>query len=552
MAEPDAQRGPRVVRIPVARPLLSALAVMSFGAALLVGGGAERPSAVATRPTVPPALAEQPSQGPPPDWDVTPRDLVVGDRTSSVLAVDQVISDPLRVSSLAAALQPVVTQQLSARPDGATSVPEVLWSAYRSAVDSAPSSCRLPVELLAAIGQVESGSLAGRGLDRRHRAVPAVLGPVLDGRGFAAISDTDDGRFDGDTTWDRAVGPMQFIPSTWQRWGRDGNSDGTRDPQNVEDAAFSAAAYLCADSRDLSSAAGLRSAILSYNHSEAYLADVLALMRTVTPGGSIPRSVFTVPSAPRPVVGPVVRPAVGPPSRPPVRAVARPRSDSTSTRPTTSSTSPRPATGTATTSATTPPTTTTTGPSATSSTSTTASPTSTTPPPTSTTSTTATTSTTSSSTSTGTATSSSTTGTSTTSSTSTPPAPTSSTSCPTPSSSATTTTAGSTPDPATTTSPTSPAATTTSPTSPATTTSPGAGTTSGEPSPDPCTSSATEDPTSESHGVAWFGSSTWPTQGTISNLTVLVLMLASVSFTFTRVPSWASPVAFARTAGSST
>ena len=149
-----------------------------------------------------------------------------------------------------------------------TQVPEVLLSAYRAAVGQVPASCHLPVSLLAAIGQVESGSLAGRPLDARHRT--SILGPVLNGHHVAAVPDTDQGRYDGNRTWDRAVGPMQFIPSTWRTFGVDGDHDGVADPQDVEDAASTAAVYLCYGGRDLSQPASLASAILSYNHSEAY------------------------------------------------------------------------------------------------------------------------------------------------------------------------------------------------------------------------------------------------------------------------------------------
>src|SRR5665647_3417182 len=161
-------------------------------------------------------------------------------------------------------------------PSTLWSVPDVLLAAYRQAVAGAPPACHLPVSLLAAIGQVESGSLAGRSLDATHRAVPPVLGPLLDGVGTAAISDTDGGRLDGNSHWDRAVGPMQFIPGTWAAFGVDGDGDGRVDPQNVYDAAASAAGYLCAGGRDLALPSGLRSAILAYNHSTAYLATVLA------------------------------------------------------------------------------------------------------------------------------------------------------------------------------------------------------------------------------------------------------------------------------------
>ncbi|MGO4429425.1 lytic transglycosylase domain-containing protein, partial [Streptomyces sp. MCAF7] len=78
------------------------------------------------------------------------------------------------------------------------------------------------------------------------------------------------------TTHDRAVGPMQFIPSTWATWGRDGNGDGAKNPNNIYDAALAAGAYLCAGGRDLSVKADLDRAILGYNHSQEYLATVLS------------------------------------------------------------------------------------------------------------------------------------------------------------------------------------------------------------------------------------------------------------------------------------
>ncbi len=64
---------------------------------------------------------------------------------------------------------------------------------------------------------------------------------------------------------------MQFLPSTWARWGADGNGDGRADPNNVFDAALAAGHYLCAGGRDLGRAADLDRAVLSYNNSRAYL-----------------------------------------------------------------------------------------------------------------------------------------------------------------------------------------------------------------------------------------------------------------------------------------
>ena len=180
-------------------------------------------------------------------------------------------------------------------------IPATVLAAYRKAettVGRSDPGCRLPWQLLAAIGKVESGHAAGGRVDKKGTTVSPILGPVLNGAGFANIADTDGGAYDGDATYDRAVGPMQFIPSTWARWGRDGNGDGRRDPNNVYDAALAAGAYLCAGTRDLSIPSDMNRAILSYNHSETYLRTVLSWLEfyrkgihPVTDGtGPIPRS----------------------------------------------------------------------------------------------------------------------------------------------------------------------------------------------------------------------------------------------------------------------
>ncbi|WNM31139.1 lytic transglycosylase domain-containing protein [Streptomyces sp. Li-HN-5-11] len=154
-----------------------------------------------------------------------------------------------------------------------------MFAAYRHAetelARTAPG-CLLRWQLLAAIGQVESGQAWGGRVTPDGRTVTPILGPRLDGGAFAAVRDTDGGAWDGDPVYDRAVGPMQFIPSTWARWGADGNGDGVADPDNVYDAALAAGRYLCAGGRDLSDPAGLDAAILGYNHSEAYLRTVRA------------------------------------------------------------------------------------------------------------------------------------------------------------------------------------------------------------------------------------------------------------------------------------
>ena len=101
-------------------------------------------------------------------------------------------------------------------------IPATVFAAYKQAEQSVAQSqpgCNLPWQLLAAIGKVESGQARGGRVSKNGTTDAPILGPVLNGIGFADITDTDHGAFDGDKVHDRAVGPMQFIPSTWEKWG---------------------------------------------------------------------------------------------------------------------------------------------------------------------------------------------------------------------------------------------------------------------------------------------------------------------------------------------
>ncbi|GGK30155.1 murein transglycosylase [Pilimelia terevasa] len=137
-------------------------------------------------------------------------------------------------------------------------------------------ACHLSWTTLAAIGQVESrhGSHQAT-LDRNGKALPTIYGAPLDGtKGNARIPDTDRGVIDGDRVWDRAVGPMQFIPGTWRKHGVDADGDGATDPSDIDDAAVSAGQYLCANGRDLGDITQWWQAILSYNNVGRYAQDV--------------------------------------------------------------------------------------------------------------------------------------------------------------------------------------------------------------------------------------------------------------------------------------
>jgi len=137
--------------------------------------------------------------------------------------------------------------------------------------------CHLGWTTLAAIGKVESdhGAANHAKLGTDGKVTPPIIGAALNGQGSVQlIRDTDGGRYDGDQVYDHAVGPMQFIPATWQRYQVDADRDGTADPQDINDAALAAASYLCAGGRDLSTSGGWWGAVLSYNAIQAYATNV--------------------------------------------------------------------------------------------------------------------------------------------------------------------------------------------------------------------------------------------------------------------------------------
>ncbi len=163
-------------------------------------------------------------------------------------------------------------------------IPASALAAYQRAetvINAADKTCRITWQLVAAIGRVESnhGRFGGNALDADGLAQPGIYGIALNGtNNTATIRDTDAGRYDNDAVFDRAVGPMQFIPSTWAVVGVDADGDGERDPQDIDDAALATAVYLCSGSDDLSTVGGQRASVYRYNHSQAYVDLVLEIM----------------------------------------------------------------------------------------------------------------------------------------------------------------------------------------------------------------------------------------------------------------------------------
>ncbi|MGB2756926.1 MAG: lytic transglycosylase domain-containing protein [Acidimicrobiia bacterium] len=169
-------------------------------------------------------------------------------------------------------------------------IPLVTLDAYLRAERAAAftlAKCQLPWWALAGIGKVESNHARYRGSfpDARGHVSPPIIGAALDGTGVGGntipIPSPDAGALSGDPIFDHALGPMQFITSTWMSLGSDGNGDRVRDPQNVYDATLAAAKLLCqrAPAGGLQTDDALRAAFKRYNNSDDYANLVLSRAR---------------------------------------------------------------------------------------------------------------------------------------------------------------------------------------------------------------------------------------------------------------------------------
>jgi membrane-bound lytic murein transglycosylase B len=131
--------------------------------------------------------------------------------------------------------------------------------------------CHLAWTTLAGIGMVEShnGTYHGATIAPNGDVTPPIRGVRLDGSN-GNLQIVDAGPVDGDPIYARAMGPMQFIPETWRLYGVDANNDGIVSPDNIDDAALSAAGYLCWRGRDLATPQGWMKALRAYNLSDQY------------------------------------------------------------------------------------------------------------------------------------------------------------------------------------------------------------------------------------------------------------------------------------------
>lgn len=184
-----------------------------------------------------------------------PLAVVIGTLVASPVALATVIAGPTEVAAAPSAL-------------AQSEIPADLLPVYMAAA----GSCRgLPWQVLAAVGWVESRHAGGRADAATGDVAPPIVGPALDGSGgFRAISDAS--QPDG---WAHALGPMQFLSTTWARWATlapDRPPDASPDVNNAWDAIYSAARYLCGGRDQIDD---LRAALRRYNHSDAYVDEVM-------------------------------------------------------------------------------------------------------------------------------------------------------------------------------------------------------------------------------------------------------------------------------------
>src|SRR5215210_132879 len=237
---------------------------------------------------------------------LVPLALLSGVWTASLVSSSATASDQNKASALpdgtsvpneaieAPASVPVNGVIAPAVPDGSADsvvagassngIPAPALSAYQRGaqiINAADKSCNIPWELIAAIGRVESdhGRYGGNTLTEDGVSKPGIYGIALNGKnGTQAINDTDGGQLDKDPVYDRAVGPMQFIPSTWQVVKVDADGDDQRNPQDIDDAALATAVYLCSGKDNLSNRSGQEAAVYRYNHSQDYVNLVLRII----------------------------------------------------------------------------------------------------------------------------------------------------------------------------------------------------------------------------------------------------------------------------------
>jgi cell wall-associated NlpC family hydrolase len=200
------------------------------------------------------------------------------------------------------AISAYVALKAGAQDDGgiaeggsAADIPARMLAAYKKAVQQVgkhvPKCQGMRWPVLAGIAKVESNHAVGRNVADNGDIRPKIYGVLLNGSGAggntSVFPDTDGGKWDGKSQGERAVGPFQVLPATWEGVVEDADGE-VSDPHDADDAALGAAIYLCGNGRDLTRRAQLKAAILQYNQSGEYVANVLGWIDQYTAAAKDP------------------------------------------------------------------------------------------------------------------------------------------------------------------------------------------------------------------------------------------------------------------------
>ncbi len=182
----------------------------------------------------------------------------------------------------------VVATSNAAKPGGAVAgIPDRVLRAYRAVDGWCPG---LRWQLLAGIGSIESGhgTSGGASADpETGEVVPHIFGIPLDGS--PGIEQLPIGKWLGwfglGGPWQQAVGPMQFLPGTFEAWAVDQDGDGVANPHDIDDAVATAANYLCGGRTG--AITDERATVRRYNNDDSYVTRVLDYADKIVSGDEI-------------------------------------------------------------------------------------------------------------------------------------------------------------------------------------------------------------------------------------------------------------------------
>ena len=183
--------------------------------------------------------------------------------TQPVLADPVVATSSRRTQHTAGAGWGAGADRIDDLPDAAV----VAYQRSAAVMHEASPGSRLHWTLLAAVGRVltDHGLRGGHRVDDRGNVRPGIVGKPLLARGGKRVGDTEAGLLDQDRRFDRPVGPMLLTPADWTVVGVDGDADGKRNPQDLDDASLALAVLLCSLGEDLRTTKGKRAALRRIN-----------------------------------------------------------------------------------------------------------------------------------------------------------------------------------------------------------------------------------------------------------------------------------------------